>query len=988
MDVFKNTLTLAGSLLLSLLMLPGVMAREPLPTEPIATLAAHGHVTTAHGAVFSPDGRTLYTAGADKVVHAWDVDRGEWRRSFRVPVGPGGDGAIYTIAITPDGRHLAVGGFGHSRSLVYPIHVIDTQSGEITGTGIGHGNSVHGLDFSPDGRFLASASADLSVKIWAFMPDGRLTEVSNLNGHIDRVSDVRWLPDGEGFLSGGYDRRVVHWTESGGDWTPNQLEPMESQVAKIAVANKGSLAVVGDRNGNIRLYSISNGETLEKRFSQPRAVDALAFSPDSHDILTGSGMTGTGTYDIRRWSLVYSMGEPSAKYTINNAPVTELAWHPTREDLAASVGGIRNSVLIFNPLTGEVIHRFEGGGGPVFAVGGATSSIAWGSEWGRGRQGFGGELLDTSFSRPFAEVEGAVTRQGRFERAIHENDRWRLTGPNRARGILEIHHGDTHHTFSTPRGVSDRVNSWTILGENTAAVGTDTSIYIINLEDASVLRTLDAHTSGIWSLARASGGRYLVSGGQDQTTRIWNQETGELLVSIHMDNTEEWVAWTTAGYYKASILGDRLIGWQVNRGIDGTPEFYTADQFRASLNRPDVLERVLLLGSLKDALEELRIDTAPEVSASTTRLQSFLPPSVTILSPGPGTHVSGETVTVRFRVDRGTSDQPIERVNVMVNGRISRLVGRVATETISSDDIRSHEVSLSPGRNVITIIAANATAESNPVELVLHRETAAAEQEATPQATGNLYILAIGVGRFESPRIDPLPGPSTDGARLVESLSLNARRLHQEVRTRILRDEEATRDEVLDALTWLERECTQHDTAVLHIAGHGETDEGGDYYFLTHDADPDNLRRTAVPWTEVLRTTRMIPGRLLVLTDTCKAGAVTGSQIRRRATSEITNALRDLASTQGGAVVLAASTGTTFAEESSDWGGGAFTLALIEGLSGKADRLPADGIVSFKELDAYVTNRVKELTEGRQKPVTLIPPGVPAEMQDFPVSAP
>lgn len=988
MCLFKKTLTLAGPLVGLLLLMAGATARANLPTDPIATLAAHGHVTTVHAAVFSPDGRMLYTAGADKVIHVWDVERGEWRRSFRVPVGQGGDGAIYTMTITPNGHHIAVGGFGHSQTRVYPIHVIDTRTGEITGTGLGHGNSIHGLDFSPDGRFLASASADFSVKIWAVMTDGRLTEVSNLNGHIDRVTDVSWMPDGEGLLSGGYDRRVVHWTESGGNWTPTQLEPMEAQVANITAARRGSLAAVGDRGGNIRLYSISRGEPLEKRFSQPRGVDSIAFSPDSQDILTGSGMSGTGTYDIRRWSIVYSMDEESARYTINNAPVTSLAWHPTREDIAASVGGIKNSVILFNPLTGEVLHRFEGGGGPVFSVGGATSSIAWGTEWGRGRQGFGGELLDTSFSLPFAEVEGGVTRQDRFERAIHENEQWRLTGPNRSRGILEIHRGDTHHTFSTPRGTNDRVNSWTILGPTTAAVGTDTTIYIINLEDASVIHSLDGHTSGIWSLARASGGRYLVSGGQDQTTRIWNHETGELLLSIHMDDTEEWAAWTTAGYYKASILGDRLIGWQVNRGMDGTPEFYTADQFRASLNRPDVVERVLLLGSLKSALEELRVDTTPEASSSTTRLQSYLPPSVTILSPAQGSQVTGDTVTVQYRVDRGNSDQPIERVSVMVNGRASRLVGRVATETITTDDIRSHEVTLVHGRNVISIIAANATAESNPAELVLHREVATTEQDDLPLSMGNLYILAIGVGRFESPRINPLPGASTDGARLVESLSTNARRLHRDVHIRILRDEEATRDEVLDALTWLERECTQHDTAVLHIAGHGETDEGGDYYFLPHDANPDNLRRTAVPWTEVLRTTRMIPGRLLVLTDTCKAGAVTGSQIRRRATAEITNALRDLASTQGGAVVLAASTGTTFAEESNEWGGGAFTLALIEGLSGEADRLPADGIVSFKELDAYVTNRVKELTEGRQKPVTLIPPGVPAEMQDFPVAAP
>jgi uncharacterized caspase-like protein len=67
--------------------------------------------------------------------------------------------------------------------------------------------------------------------------------------------------------------------------------------------------------------------------------------------------------------------------------------------------------------------------------------------------------------------------------------------------------------------------------------------------------------------------------------------------------------------------------------------------------------------------------------------------------------------------------------------------------------------------------------------------------------------------------------------------------------------------------------------------------------------------------------------------------------------------------------------------EDPSWGNGAFTKAVVEGINGKAD-LNSTGRITYKMLDFYISERVKELTHGRQTPVTQGPGGVP----DFPIT--
>jgi uncharacterized caspase-like protein len=118
------------------------------------------------------------------------------------------------------------------------------------------------------------------------------------------------------------------------------------------------------------------------------------------------------------------------------------------------------------------------------------------------------------------------------------------------------------------------------------------------------------------------------------------------------------------------------------------------------------------------------------------------------------------------------------------------------------------------------------------------------------------------------------------------------------------------------------------------------------------------------------------------LLDACHSGAVAGEP--RRAAGALTDDLRrDLISDDYGVIVMCSSTGREFALESPQVEHGYFTLALTEGLAGKAD-YNNDSVIYLNELDLYVTDRVKELSHERQNP-RLNKPG---SIQWFPLTKP
>jgi uncharacterized caspase-like protein len=288
---------------------------------------------------------------------------------------------------------------------------------------------------------------------------------------------------------------------------------------------------------------------------------------------------------------------------------------------------------------------------------------------------------------------------------------------------------------------------------------------------------------------------------------------------------------------------------------------------------------------------------------------------------------------------------------------------------------QEHTIALEEGysRQNITILARNRHASANPVVIEVEQQMLADLYKP------DLYLLSIGVSDYEDTRYN-LNYAAID-AEAINTAFGGQGKLFKQVRRKVLTDAEATKDNILDALDWIDRESTQRDLAVIFIAGHGVNDARGGYYFLPHDANPKRLRRTGVKWLEFQDVVTHLPGKVLLLADTCHSGNILGNK-KRGIGADITAAIKSITAEGTGQVIMTAATGSSSSLENATWGHGAFTKALIEGMEGKAD-YDHNGVIYIKELDLYVTKRVKDLTKGRQKPTTIIPQSVP----DFAVSA-
>ncbi len=475
-----------------------------------------------------------------------------------------------------------------------------------------------------------------------------------------------------------------------------------------------------------------------------------------------------------------------------------------------------------------------------------------------------------------------------------------------------------------------------------------------------------------WSVNIARDGKLCTAAFGDGTISWYRVSDGrEILAFFPHSDRKRWVMWSPSGYYDASPGAEELIGWHLNRGRDHAADFFPASRFRATYYRPDVLAKVL---ETRDELEALKL--ANEESGRKRQeqaIKTILPPVVSILSPSDGSSVSTADVSVSFSV-RSPSGEPVTAIRALVDGRPATIRRGVTIEA-KSDASQQLSVTIPERDAEVSIIAENRFAASEPATVRLHWQGKAVREEFVVKP--KLYVLAIGVSNYDDRELQ-LGFAAKDAQDFALSMQRQKGGIYRDVMVRVLTDVQATKDNILDALEWVQRETTSKDIAMIFMAGHGVTDQAGIYHFLPVNANTEKLKRTGVAFSDIKNTVASLAGKAVLFVDTCHSGNVMGT---RRGAADINAVVNELASAENGVVVFASSTGRQYSLEDDSWGNGAFTKALVEGMDGKAD-YQGKGRITINMLDLYLSERVKELTGGKQTPTTT----KPQTIADFPVA--